>query len=54
MPFNPEYHYASAQACLDEIANRKDDPEFNEANANLLLRAATAHSLQGLLAARIQ
>jgi len=53
MAYTPDSHYSMAQACLDEIATRKDDPEFNEATATLLLRAAPAHSLQGLLSAKI-
>lgn len=54
MAYTPDSHYASAQACLDEIVDRKDDEGFTPVEATLLLRAATAHSLQGLLAARIQ
>lgn len=53
MAFLPETHYANAQACLDEIIRRKDEDEFRTPEATMLLRAATAHSLQGLLAAKI-
>jgi hypothetical protein len=53
MASQPEYHYSAAQQCLDEIVRRKDDEEFHTPEATMLLRAATAHSLQGLLAAKI-
>jgi hypothetical protein len=49
----PDWHYEQAKLLLDDIVAHKNDESFTEVAATLLTQASIAHSLQGLLAAKI-
>jgi hypothetical protein len=47
--FTPQQHYNSANQLFGFIKARKDDPEFTNQEAQLIVLSAIAQSLQGIL-----